>query len=329
MALTPSQLKARHGLMTSSVVAAALGLDPHMGPLTAQVAIRGQRVFAGNPATERGDYCEPACLDWAAAQLRAQLTATAGRFVKKVKWKKPPFVAHRNGWSGDSADAVFHDRDGKVLALGEAKTVSAREQSGWGQPGTDQIPDRVLIQCCWHLMHHPSADVVLVPMLLGGWDFEFQMYRVERRQSLIDDLAREACEWHKKYILGDAVAPPDDRDADALKTRWPLGGQGEAVMTEEMERCAIEKARWRAIREAAEAHEGTARARLIALLGDRDYAANERIAVSYRCSKDSVKVDYKAFVEQQVQPPIEQLQPYTRVVRGHRTLLVTPRGGAK
>lgn len=322
--LTKQQLSARTGLMTSSVVAGALGLDPYKGPLTVQMTVRGEREWAGNAATERGDYCEPACLNWAAAQLRKQLKA-AGQ-PSKVVWKKPPFVAHANGWSGDSCDAVFYGDGGKVLALGEAKTVSARQAAGWGQPDTDQVPDRVLVQCCWHLMHHPAADVVYVPVLMGGWNFEFSMYRIERKQSLIDDLASEAKEWHARYILGDEVPPPDGRDTEAVKQRWPFGGAGEMVMDAKMERWAEEKTRWRAIREEAEANEVTARNRLVALLGDHDTAVSEAYAVSYRKCRDSVKVDFKKFVEEHVKPDIEQLKPYTRVARGHRTLLVTPKG---
>jgi predicted phage-related endonuclease len=317
--LTKDELAVREGLITSSVAPAVFGVDPYTGPLTAAMRIRRELPqWDGNAATLRGDLCEPACLQYAALRLSEQCG-------EEVVWSKAPFRAHENGWSGDSTDCLFRTAaDGRLIALGEAKTVSARQAEKWGQPGTDQVPDPVLIQCCWHLHHWTEVDVVWVPALMGGWDFEFQLYRVERKQALIDELVREAADWYDRHIRRGEPVPPTGLDTESLRHRWPAATVASCELTPEMERWAAEKARWRALRIEAEANEELARARLVEALGEHGAAGNDDWSITFRNTKPRTKVDWKALAEA-LQPPPELLAQYTYTAPGARSLTVTKR----
>jgi predicted phage-related endonuclease len=119
-------LALRKGRMTSSLVAAALGMNEDMTPLEAWLAITGRDDFDGNKATLRGTLLESPVLDY----------PTRGGRLKR---KPAPFVRHRNGWSADSADCVYVGEGGRFV--GEGKTVAQGGADAWGAEGTDEIPE--------------------------------------------------------------------------------------------------------------------------------------------------------------------------------------------
>jgi predicted phage-related endonuclease len=321
MALTQAELEARTGLITSSVAPAIWDLDPYCGPLSAQMKIKREMPPSPNtPATLRGDLCEPACLEYARRVMEPGHGA--------LTWKKPPFVRHPNGWMGASTDAVYYDSDGDVVALGEAKTVSGRQADKWGQPGTDEVPDRVLIQCCWHLACWPTADVVWVPVLHGGWEMEFALYVVERDDALIAELMRDAHRWYTDHIIGDAPAVPDGRDLDAIKARWPRSDAGPVEMTPELEKWVQDKARWRDIRKEADDKESLAQARITAILQDHASAANDRWSVSYKRTKDSKKIDWEQLARE-LGATEQQIARHTTTAGGYRVLRITAKKESK
>lgn len=317
--LSKAQLQARIGLITSSSLSSLLGLNRYAGPLSAQLEIKGQLPASPpSPATLRGDLCEPACLEFARMSQSEDLGT-------QLILRRPEMVVHPEGWSAVNTDAVYEDADGNAIALGEAKTVGAREAVNWGAPGGDKVPDEVLVQCCWHLRHWPQHNVVWVPVLFGGWAFEFALYAVHRNQRLIDDLTAEAKAWHARYIMGDEIAPADHRDLDAVKQVWPRNTEGQIEMTPELESWCAQKVRWREIRKQAKENESLAEVRIAEILRDHDGSVSERYSVTYRATAPKINIDWKGVAES-MGATQEQIAPYKKSQPGHRRLTVNAKG---
>jgi hypothetical protein len=298
--------------MTSSVVAAALGHDPYCGPYTArQKILRLTPPLPQTPAMLRGDLCEDACLRYAAMCNEQE--------YGPLKVVKPELVVHANGWSGDSCDALYYDACGNLVALGEAKTDGTG--IGWGEPGTDQIPDRVLIQSCMHLYHYPQAQQVWVPVLFGGFSFQFALYVVRRNQALIDDLMQEAEAWHRRYIVGDEIPPVTSRDLCALQDAWPFDMESEMAMTPELEAWALKKAEYQAARKNICEQEDEAKAHIINLMQDHGCVSSPRVKISYRNSTYTT-TDWEALARH-LGATQEQIDAHIQVKKGARVLRVT------
>lgn len=167
--LSPEAKQARIGKITSSVAAACLGLSSRMSPLAAWLSIRGEADDIDSPATQRGDALEAVTLD---------------EPCRRYGWiREPAPFVQLVDWAGDSCDAIY-TLDGVPVALGEGKTAGLGVAADYGEEGTDEIPDAALIQALWHLIHHPTFNVCVVPVLVGGYDFSFKVYNVLRNEEL-------------------------------------------------------------------------------------------------------------------------------------------------
>lgn len=309
--LSASQKKQRLGRITSSVAAAVLDLDPYSSPYDALLRIKGDDNFAGNDATRRGNLMEPACLQFAAEETGLHL-------------KPADFVAYED-WSGDSADALLVDPSGKAQAVVEAKTVSLQAMSDqWGEPGTDDIPEKYLVQCHWHLLHHPTAEVCLVPVVFGG-DFVFRLYEVPRDRKFEAHIRSVAKAWHLRHVKGnepvpigashadtqallkksprdwDAMLPCDDRLAELVRQRIDAAKAAQAAQ-KEVDRLS------NLLREAIGTHAGI-------------NAVAQGYSVTYRKNTDSARTDWQQ-VAREMGASEELIYRYTQVVPGARVLRV-------
>lgn len=75
---------------------------------------------------------------------------------------------------------------------------------GWGEPGTDQVPDDIAVQVhvqleCYEMKH------AVIAVLLGGNDF--RTYNIFRDAAVSGPLLEAIEAWHRQYIVGD-VQPP-------------------------------------------------------------------------------------------------------------------------
>ena len=95
-------------------------------------------------------------------------------------------------------DRLAIDERGHVAALVEIKT--AANPSGWGRPGTSEIPAYYYDQVQWQ-MHCTGADRVMVAVLLGG-RLEFAEYLVERDDVRICQIVRAADEFMDNLEAG-------------------------------------------------------------------------------------------------------------------------------
>lgn len=185
--LTPEQSIARRKYIGSSDAPALMGVDPYRSASDVYLEKTGiAEGFAGNEHTERGNLLEPVVLTWAARQLSG-------------------FIERDVMFSGGHLCVNLDAHCPNEFSV-EAKTATNADE--WGEQGTDQVPERVIIQC-----HHGFAitgyRLAYVPVLLPVFGrFEFRMYRVERDDALASAVAEHGERFWREHVQ--ARVPPAD-----------------------------------------------------------------------------------------------------------------------
>lgn len=114
----------------------------------------------------------------------------------------------------------------------EIKT--ARSSDGWGETGTDEIPDLYLTQV-QHYMAVGEAEIADVAVLIGGSDF--RIYTVERDDALIDLLVEKEKEFWNRVI---SRTPPEPFNSADLMKLYPKSLSSAVEATPDMlEKIAI------------------------------------------------------------------------------------------
>ncbi len=196
MSITLEQREARKQFVGSSDAAAILDCDPFRSASDVWLEKTGRaESFDGNEATERGNLLEPVILDWAQQKLPP--------FDRGVMRSCGHLAANFDGL-GESTNEPF---------IVEGKTSNGHNADEWGEPETDQVPDRVIVQT-----HHamavagPLYRIAFVPVLMAVpfKGFEWRMYIVRRNDELAQAIADAGEKFWTDHVLAD-VAPTDFR----------------------------------------------------------------------------------------------------------------------
>ena len=272
----PQWLEERRKGIGGSDIAAILGLNPWKTPYRVYQEKRKEvEDWQGNEATEWGKRIEPAIRQW-----YSDTTGRAVRIPDKILChsKYPFMLASLDGYTDD----------GRVV---EIKT--ARSTKGWGEPGTNEIPDYYALQV-QHYMLITGFEVCDVPVSIGGGSPE--LYEVPADKEL-QELIIEACtEFWRRVQDGN---PPDPISyADAVQRYGKSRAEGVIIASEEAISTVDEL---RAVREEIqrlEAIEEELRGKIIITLGD----AGDTLAlpdgtplVTYKMTKGRKSFDVKAF----------------------------------
>lgn len=245
MPITAAQLEKRKERLGSSDMAAILGFDSFRNAhdVWLEKTDKLEPETKQSDAMRMGTLLEPAVLQYAEEEL-GKLTRNQFRSAKDLGFPL-----------GANIDAI-------VISTGEpveAKTSGL--QSGvpygeWGDPLTDQVPDRVIVQAMVHLICLVEVkEVCHVPALLGGRGFT--RYIVPRDQDVIDTIAEEGHKFWNNHVLADvpptnltpslAVVkrvrrePNKTVDVDAsLVNQWQLFAAAESEAKKGKEKCLAE-----------------------------------------------------------------------------------------
>lgn len=208
------------------------------------------------------------------------------RTGREVVFGQPPLVSREYPWMRVNLDGFVH-ADNRVF---EAKT--ARNDQGWGDPGTDDVPQDYILQCT-HAMIVTGAKVADVAVLIGGSDF--RIYTVERNAALVDlVIAGERAFW-------DAVQrrePPAPTTLAEINLRWresrPVMRELPPNVAAACQRLAELKAQIKASEAEADKLEGIVKFEM----GDADTATVDGVPVAtWKQAKASRVFDAKAFRE--------------------------------
>ena len=113
----------------------------------------------------------------------------------------------------------------------EAKTagmVFLSSNHGWGEPGTDEVPDPYIVQGQHILSLDPEAEIVWMPVLLRG---VFAVYRVPRNEEIIKSLINAEEEFWEMVQSG---TRPEARSIEDLKALFPTSTARQVVATQEI-----------------------------------------------------------------------------------------------
>lgn len=166
--------------------------------------------------------------------------------------------------------------------------------TGYGEPGTDEVPDEVLVQVLHQLavMDEPEADVAAI---IGGRP-EVQIYTIRRdaeaEAAIVD---REAVFWD--HVQSRTEPPLDGSEATlrALAAIYPRD-EGETIEADDRARAALVSYRLaEAMEDSGLAGKAEARAVLEDLMGTAAKLVAPGIGeVRWKTTKDVTKTDWKA-----------------------------------
>jgi len=192
----------------ASEMGAILGLDPYRSPLDVFLEKTGKvKRDGGSDQTRWGHHVEVAIgtfLDQAFKD-RGLCFVPIGTFQHpEHAWlfATPDFVASRPG-------------DGTVPFLVEAKKVGHRvlHQGVWGEPGTDLVPHRYLLQAQLQLMCTGLEECRIYPSL-GGEPPPIEGYPIHRNSELEEQVLTIARSFWFDNVLKDI--PPDPGQLEEL-----------------------------------------------------------------------------------------------------------------
>ena len=191
--------EARSKGIGGSDVGAVCGISPWRTPLQVWEAKRGLSAPQDdNPAMFWGRTLEPV--------IRQKYSDETGRTVQV-----PTLIIthHEYPWMLGNLDGVTPDD--RVV---EIKT--AGYPTGWGEPGTDQVPMPYLFQVQWY-MAITGYSVADIPVLIGGRDF--RIYEVPEDAELQAMIIERCREFWALVQSGTPPAPVNYQDVIRLYRR--------------------------------------------------------------------------------------------------------------
>ena len=270
-------LAARRAGIGGSDVAAILGLSQYRTPLDVYLDKRGEVTddAADNPAMLWGRILEPV--------IRQRYSDTTGREVAlpagiMASRERPFMLANPDGFTADRR--IF-----------EAKT--ARTAAGWGEPGTDEVPDAYALQV-QHYMIVTGLAVADVAVLIGGSDF--RIYTVHADPALQADLIAAEAEFWTRVEEGNP--PPPVTFAEAQQRFGSLAAAGTVQASQDAIQAHAALAAIRAQQKELEAAEADAKAVLALALGDAGdtlVGPDGRTLATWKLAKAPERFDAAAF----------------------------------
>lgn len=212
MSLDASQLALRMMGLTGTDIPAILGLSSFRTPLDVFLEKLGKAPpVEVNEDMERGTFLEDGARRWYAHRTGAIRVDEPGTVVSR---RNPLVIA--------TPDGVAHFRD-DVRAL-EIKMPSSA--AGWGEPGTDAVPEWYLPQVAWELaaLDMQQADVFAV------LDGKPRLYHVARDLELEGLLVEHAERFWRDHVQTGRPPEVTARDAGTV-TRWMRRHEGEELLS--------------------------------------------------------------------------------------------------
>lgn len=194
----------------------------------------------------------------------------------------------------------------------EIKT--ARTAQGWGEPGSDEVPQEYLLQT-QHYMAVTGFVVADVAVLIGGSDF--RLYEVPADAELQEMLIDAEAEFWKRIVDGN---PPEPVSLADIRARFGSYSTAGAVEASPDVVAAVETLK--ALKEqhkALEASEDTAKAIIMGALGDKDTLVSQGATlVTWKAAKARELFDSKSF--KAAHPAL--YQEFTKAGEPSRRLLI-------
>lgn len=202
MGLTATQLAARAEGIGASEIGAIMGFDPFKNAWTVWAEKTGKlEPQPENDAMRWGNVLEPVIIDMARQEMNRRIVRATGTYK------------HANGIMFANVDAQIVE-EGKQAAR-ECEVVeckSSRINIGWGEPGSDQVPDRVALQVMAQMMCSDARMGYVARLSFEKWGPQFGIYPITFNPDLAEQIEQACVEFWEKHVLADT--PPENVDPD-------------------------------------------------------------------------------------------------------------------
>lgn len=210
----------------------------------------------------------------------------------------------------------------------EIKTASRHNMRQYGEEGTDAIPQHYLIQCQWYA-GLAKLDVWRLAVAFFDGNDSFSSYReyvIQADNELFDTLVARAVDfWENNVLKGN---PPQIDYIDDTTSRWIKEHYSRNVApmrqaNEEEEALLVEYLQRKQRLAIAQKELEQTEIAIKLAIGENDGLTSDKLGrVSWKRSKDSARVDYKAVCDA-LNPSEELLKEHTKLVEGSRRFVTT------
>lgn len=208
MPLDEKQLALRRTGISGTDIGAICGLSEFRSPLDVWADKTGRAAPVDmTPALERGIYLEDGILRWYVDRTKATDVERPGT-VQLAGQPRVMATPDALVWFGTE------ERRGV-----EVKAPGPNAESGWGEPGTDQVPAAYLCQGVFE-MAVLGVERLDFAALLGG---ELRIYPVKRDREVEGRLIEKALAFWRDYVEADRPPPPTTlaRDVEWVRAAFP------------------------------------------------------------------------------------------------------------
>lgn len=300
-----------------SDLGAVLGLNPYRTPYQVWMEKTGRaEPFEGNLQTRFGTFAEQFVAD--------EYSAITGNRVQKfnsmLRHPDAPLIGHVDRLvippGKQRAAHRLEIRTDRGLECKTAHALAASRNGGWGELGTDQVPEHYLVQCAAY-MALTGCSFWDLAVLFGNSDF--RVFHLERDFELEAALVEESSRWWRDHVLADV--PPDPSSEAEARQRWSAHRPGSTVeLDETAARDLRELARVKAEIREREKLEQEIRDRLIPRLADAEVVTfGGRTLATFKTNKFSQRTDWQG-VAAELKPSSELIERHTKDVPGARVL---------
>ena len=275
--LTQEQIEARRQGIGGSDAGAIAGLNPWKSPVDVYLEKVGDVQQAEqNEAMYWGTLLEDTI-------ARAYAEKTGHKIQRRTKTLRHPEMP----WMIAHLDRVIL---GDKRGPGVLEIKTAGRPDGWGEPGTDEIPDCYMAQVA-HYMAVTGYAWARLAVLIGGRDF--RVYDIPRDEDLIQALVEIERRFWQEHV--EPRVPPDPRSLQDLNALWPQDSGRVVQATPEIVEAVSELDRIKSeiadLEEIKKRHEATIKAYMEDAAVLEDEAGN--VLATWKTSQTS-RIDTKA-----------------------------------
>lgn len=203
MALTKEQRALRKNHLGASDIAALFGLDPFKSGADVWLSkiADSDEPTVQSASIEMGNDFEAPLLKWAARELGVD-ACYEPNMLFAVCPEHPIFSA--------TLDAYLPQENAAI----EAKTTSIFDE--WGEPETDQVPDRVNLQAQAQMLCHNLKRVHVV-VLMGRNGLKRELYCVERNEAIVKAIVQRGTDFWNRFVLTKTPPPESEFGLGSLE----------------------------------------------------------------------------------------------------------------
>jgi len=270
--------------ISGTKIAPIAGLSPYNTPFDVYMSCTGRDKQDESFHYERGQFMEPALLQWYAYRTGAKI--------------QPP-------------EKLFHQEHDYILAISDAyawlpgehaprnieiKAPNWRGLSHWGKPGTDEIPDYYLPQVMWEM----AVSGTNITDVICYQDGDIAIYHVHYDHVFFCMLRDIAHEFWFNHVIPDIPPAIDESDSarEWINQRYPERVQNIGESTPEIDFLVDEYNVINAQLKELDKTKKSISNQLISLMEDHNKVLGSFGSITYNKAKDRLKTDWESIARE-------------------------------